>query len=78
MINEYGDVIGVNLSRQIWHGCIGKIRHPSKRHAVAALRKTIAHSHSPTTDYQMNAYKCACGKWHIGHNRFAVQHVATV
>jgi hypothetical protein len=47
---------------RFWRGCIGKIRYPSKKHAVSTARSI--------GDPLIGAYKCpSCGRWHLGHSK---------
>jgi hypothetical protein len=47
--------------------CRGKVRHSSKRLALAVMRKLIDSGKAifPGT---LNAYKCRCGHWHVGND----------
>ncbi len=49
--------------------CRGKVPHPSKRHALAAGRATLAHPQRHRPGLVLNAYRCRrCGKWHLGNS----------
>lgn len=42
--------------------CLGKIKHKTQTHAVAAMIKI--------GNAQLSSYKCGfCHQWHIGHSR---------
>lgn len=52
------------------NGCRGKVRHPSKAHALANGRQLAARGRDALTNRRLalNAYKCpTCGRWHLGH-----------
>ncbi len=52
--------------------CRGKVRHPSKRHALSAGRATLRNGQS-RVKHVLNVYRCKhCGKWHLGNTHRAL------
>lgn len=63
--------VGQGEARNLYHGCAGKIRHPSKSIALGVKRAMEAGSKS-YDEWEsisiMDAYRCRlCGSWHLGH-----------
>ncbi len=47
------------------HGCLGKVRYPSKRVAKGVLRVMVKREGSGT----LGEYHCRiCGNWHLGNS----------
>lgn len=55
------------MAALLGNGCRGKVRHPSKHHALAVGRNTVANGYQ-RAGLVLNAYKCGCGSWHLGHS----------
>jgi hypothetical protein len=51
--------------------CRGKVPHTSRKVAAGQIRALLKRNGEDERDHPMSPYKCrACGKWHIGHDRF--------
>ncbi|HXG86734.1 MAG TPA: hypothetical protein VNJ02_00245 [Vicinamibacterales bacterium] len=61
---------------EVWkyRGCVGKFRHPAKRHAQAHVNRL--RDETRAYDSRLHVYKCpACGGWHVGHSGMRGQRV---
>jgi hypothetical protein len=59
---------------KVIRGCVGKIRHPSKGKADAAIRSLKKRDDIGVDVDNLNSYWCVrCRHWHVGHRDEAHQ-----